>query len=288
MNFRASVNAGKEKTGMAKAARRLRSFTAPNLTPVPAWTRHASRRPKPGTARESGRERGPGPEEAVRAAAAAAPPVGLSAPPTSSKAEPAPEQREEEAVEEEERSEPSPGALRDRVPGGGGGGGGGTAHRQIRAQRAAGAAGERGLRQDRGAARGVGRPVRGLPPSSRCREARWREGTEEGRKEERVSRRAGTGRGTGRQRRGWGEGGQGTPRPGTDGALAPRRAAAGGRGQPGALRGWGWRRGPWDGVGAREKVSGLSRGPGAASPAPCWGWEAPAFPAQPLRWCQVL
>ncbi|XP_019502323.1 PREDICTED: guanine nucleotide-binding protein G(I)/G(S)/G(O) subunit gamma-12 isoform X1 [Hipposideros armiger] len=126
---------------MAKAARRLRSFTAPNLTPVPAWTRHASRRPKPGTARASGRERGPGPEEAVRAAAAAAaPPVGLSAPPTSSKAEPAPEQREEEAVEEEERSEPSPGALRDRVPGGGGGGGGGTAHRQIRAQRAAGAA----------------------------------------------------------------------------------------------------------------------------------------------------
>ncbi|KAM5265511.1 guanine nucleotide-binding protein G(I)/G(S)/G(O) subunit gamma-12 isoform 2-T2 [Hipposideros larvatus] len=121
---------------MVKAARRLRSFTAPNLTPVPAWTRHESRRPKPGTARASGRERGPGPEEAVRAAAAA-PPVGLSAPPTSSKAEPAPEQREAEAVEEEERSEPSPGALRDRVPGGGGGG---TAHRQIRAQRAAGAA----------------------------------------------------------------------------------------------------------------------------------------------------
>lgn len=77
----------------------------------------------PGTARASGTEGGPGPQEKVWATTA--PPVGPSAPPTSSEAEPAREQRQEEGVvvleEAEERSEPSPGVLRDRVPGSSGG-----------------------------------------------------------------------------------------------------------------------------------------------------------------------
>lgn len=150
---------------------------------------------------------------------------------------------------EEERSEPSPGALRDRVPGGGG-----AAHGRASEQRGAGAGGESGSRKDRGAAPGVGWPVWGPPLSSRCWEARWREGTEEGRKKGRVSRRAGTGRGSGLQRRGREREGKGRRDP-RQTARSPRQAAAGGRGKPGAPRGWGWgwRRGPSDWGGGRGR-----------------------------------
>ena len=190
---------------------------------------------------------------------------------------------------EEERSEPSPGALRDRVPGGGGR----AAPVQTSEHQAEDPGGESAARGDTGAARGaalgVGRPVWGPPPSSQCWEARWREGTEEGRKEGSVSRRAGTGRGTGRLRRGGGREGKGRRDP-VQTARLLRRAAAVGQGKPGALRGSGRGNGSWDGGGSRGSLPArsLPRLPGAVRPALGWGWEAPAFPALALRWCQVL
>lgn len=103
---------GKGQRRTATAARCWRSFTAPDLPALPAGTRQGSES-EPGTIRAiraSGAEGGLGPQEGVLAATA--PPVGLSAPPTPSEAGPGREKK----TEEEERSEPSPGALRDRVP----------------------------------------------------------------------------------------------------------------------------------------------------------------------------
>lgn len=65
--------------------------------------------------------------------------------------------------------------------------------------------------------------------------------------------------------KGMGEGGRGTPGAGTDGALA-WTGAAGGRREPGALRGWGWGSGAWGGT--REPGGGLPAR-FLARPGPC-------------------
>lgn len=223
---------------------------------------------EPGTTRASGAEAGPGPQEG--AGAATAPPVGLSAPPTWREAEPARSRGRRRWWRR--RSEPSPGSLRDRAPGGSGG----AARRQTSEPPAEDSGGESAARGDPGAARdaalGVGRPVWGPPPSSRGWEARWREGTEKGRKGRRVSRRAGTGRGSRRRSRGWGREGRGRRDPAPT-ALVLRRAAAVECGNPGALRGYGRGNGPRDGAGAGVKVSLLTRFlalPGPCAPRSVW------------------
>lgn len=110
---------GEGKRGVAKAARPLRDFNAPHLSSLPAHVQQSKgsaaelskspgvwaggRRARPG-GRSPGRRR-----PARRAVRPAYPERGGAG------ARP-------EEQEEEERSEPSPGALRDRVPGSSGGG----------------------------------------------------------------------------------------------------------------------------------------------------------------------
>lgn len=256
---------------------RLFSSVGPSSTRV--------QQPDQGTARASGQEGGGPAWRKESWAAAAAPPVGLSAPPTPSEAEPAPARRSSRRRRGRSRlQEPleteSPAAAVAA----------GAAHRQASEHRAAGAGGKSGPRGDRGAALGVGRPVREPPPSSWCWEARWREGMEKGRKEGRVSRRAGTGRGTGRRRPRWGwrardaKTGRRTARsPSTGGGQMAREA-----GGPAGL-----------GLGTRSLGRGLKqeeRSPLTLAPRPArsraprarLGLEGSGVPRWlQLRWCQV-
>lgn len=106
-----------------------------------------------------------------------------------------------------------------------------------------------------------------------------------------MSRRAGTGRGPGRQRRGWGREGEGRLSGDRRRARLDQRSRR--RGEPGALRGWGWGSGAWWWGGGREAGAGgrspgsLPSPPRAVRPERGRGWEAPVFPAQAWRWCQV-
>lgn len=148
---------GERKMGTAKAVRRLWSSTAPDLSPLAGGTRHGLGSLSPeqpgclGGWEGQGRRKESGPP----------PPRPSGCPPRLPRAR---RSRRPEEREAEERSELSPGALRDRVPGGGGGGSAPAGEWA----RAAGAGGESAPCGHRGAARGVGRPVRGPSPSSRC------------------------------------------------------------------------------------------------------------------------
>ncbi|XP_058991243.1 guanine nucleotide-binding protein G(I)/G(S)/G(O) subunit gamma-12 isoform X2 [Mustela lutreola] len=101
--------------GTAKAVRRLWSSTAPDLSPLAGGTRHGFGGLSPeqpgcqGGWEGQGRRKESGPP----------PPRPSGCPPRLPRAR---RSRRPEEREAEERSELSPGALRDRVPGGGGGG----------------------------------------------------------------------------------------------------------------------------------------------------------------------
>ncbi|XP_027467593.1 guanine nucleotide-binding protein G(I)/G(S)/G(O) subunit gamma-12 isoform X4 [Zalophus californianus] len=101
--------------GATKAARCLWSSTAPDLSPLAGRTRHGSAAEAQNSqgawagGRARARGRSPGPP----------PPRPSGCPPRLPRA-----RRSRRREKQEERSEPSPGALRDRVPGGGGGDGG--------------------------------------------------------------------------------------------------------------------------------------------------------------------
>lgn len=278
MNSRASMNLGREngdgqggQTFVEVHSSRPLYFGGPDTARI--------LRPKLRTARVPGPEGGPGPEEGVRGRRR----------PARRAVRPAHPERGGAGARRSRRRRRGRSRLQEPLETESPAAAAGGAHRQASRHRTAGAGGESGPRGHRGAERGVGRPVRGPPPSSQCWEARWREGTEEGRKEGRVSWRAGTGRGPGPRRRGWGREGEGRRDPETDcaPALDGRRPGAAESGGPTGLR-LGTR--PRDGGGSGRKGLALARV--LAAPRPC----APrpvvvggsGVPSPSLRRCQAL